>query len=196
MLAMLLALVAGPMCTRDGHMTKPLPICQIINNLKRSAPPESFNTQHGFPMPRVEQGTLVLAVILVPCRHGGGQGVVLSEPRYLAIFDPTTGERTDLRRATADEPRRPRRVRQGDRRDMYAPGQTKEAFLRDQEALYTAFDVLLPLFAEGRTDLSPEQKKAAATFKDAFPRVNETVLAPYYRHVGQAWFAWLDRVSR
>jgi hypothetical protein len=73
--------------------------------------------------------------------------------------------------------------------DTYAPGQTKEAFPRDQEALYTAFDVLLSLFAEGRTDLSPDQKKAATAFKDAFPRVSEVALAPYYKHVGQAWFA-------
>jgi hypothetical protein len=147
-------------------------------------------------MPRVEHGSLVLAVISCPAGTVAQVGVVLSEPRYLAIFDPTTGERTDLRRATADELGGPVGSGKDIGVDKLAPGQTAEAFLRDQEALYTAFDVLLPLFAAGRPDLSPDQKKAAVTFKDAFPRVSEVALAPYYKHVGQAWFAWLDRVSR
>ena len=68
--------------------------------------------------------------------------------------------------------------------------------MRDQQALYAAFDVLLPLFAGARTTLTREQVEAAASFKRLFPKVSEAVLAPYYRHIGRAWFDWLDRVAK
>ncbi len=176
-------------------MTRPLPIRQIIDTLKRAAPPEPFNTHHGFPMPRVEGGALVLAVISCPAGTQA-RGLALSAPRYLAIFDPATGKRLELRDATAAELGGPVGSNKEIGVDKLAPGQTADAFLRDQEALCTALDLLLPLFAEGRTDVTAEQKKAASTFLDAFPRVAEVVLAPYYQHVGRAWLDWLHRVSR
>ena len=175
-------------------MTKPQPIRRLIDTLKRPAPPEDFSSHHGFPMPRLDGGKLHLAVLSCPCQTRP-TGLVLDEPVSLAIFDPTDGTRVELRDATEAELGGPVGHDRSLGVDRLAPGQSQAAFVRDQEALFTAFDVLLPLFAEGRAKLTREQASAAATFQRVFPTVTESVLAPYYRHVGKAWFDWLGRVA-
>jgi hypothetical protein len=171
-----------------------LPIRQLIPKLKLPQRPEPFASHHGFPMPRVEGAGLYLDVMSCPSATKP-TGLVLCEPKYLLIFNATTGERTEARLATSTELGGPVGHEKDLGVDRLAPGQSQEDYLRDLETLYTAWDVLVPRFAADQQSLAVEERSRAATFKRLFPVVTEGVLQPYYHHLGRAWFRWLDKVT-
>lgn len=176
------------------HAPKPLPFSELIPKLRAPAPPEDFATHHAFPLPTLEGGKLRMAVISCPAATKPG-GVRLSEPTFLAIYDPETGARVDLRTAAQGELGGPVGHDREIGVERLAPGQTREMFLRDEAAIAAAVDTLLVPFAAQMKAVSPAQKQAAADFKRLFPHVAEAPLMTYLRHVGRDWFAWLDQVA-
>jgi hypothetical protein len=141
----------------------------------------------------MDHGQLRLAVLSCDCVTAAQEGLLLHAPRHVVVFDPSTGNQVALRDASAELGERvdPDQEIGADR---LAPGQSADEFVRQQELIYSAMDVLLPLYAAGRTDAGPEQIKAARVFKETFSKVSEPVLQRYYRRLGKEWFTWIDQV--
>ena len=189
----LLLSMALAACTKEIHVTKTRPFRELAPLLQRPARGEPFSSHHGFPVPRMDQGQLRLAVLSCDCVTAATEGLLLHAPRHVVVFDLFTGDQVDLRDASAELGERvdPNEEIGADR---LAPGQSADNFVRQQELIYSAMDVLLPLYATGKTDVGPEQRKAARTFKETFAKVSEPVLQLYYRRLGKEWFSWIDQV--
>jgi len=61
--------------------------------------------------------------------------------------------------------------------------------------VYVAMNVLIPFFADETRELSSEAVNAARDVRDYFPFACEPGLWPYYKALGQTFFAWAERIA-
>ncbi len=103
-------------------------------------------------------------------------GPYLNEKRasYFGIPDPQT---PDGEVGRYDDPSRP----------------PKERLELLRQRIYSALDVLLPLFADENTPWTEQATKAAQEVRDFFPLAAEPGLWPYYKFEGREFFAWVER---
>jgi hypothetical protein len=74
-------------------------------------------------------------------------------------------------------------------------GMTYEQYDQKLARLNEVYDVLLPEFSAGRSEVGPEIVSAAREFADLFDLLSEPPLKPYYAFLGRDFFAWINQVS-
>jgi hypothetical protein len=75
------------------------------------------------------------------------------------------------------------------------PGMTAAEFLQQQQELFAAYDVLLPAFSRGETDLGQNGRDWARRFLGLFDLLSEPPLRPYYTQYGGEFFRWVAGVA-
>jgi hypothetical protein len=183
-------------------MTKALPELKPVERLikagslhaKGALPDEGYQS-YPIPVPG-PRGLRVAflyaaAVDVVPLA-----GPILRSPTYVGFVDAETARFVELRVFHADEVG----LAHLEGRDLgQVPGddawQAPEVVAKEA-ALYRGYDAILGAFAAGIAPLPVETKRAADDFAAVFAELAEAPLVPFYRGVGRAFFAWLDRVAR
>ncbi len=72
----------------------------------------------------------------------------------------------------------------------WPPPERREAL---RARIFTALDVLLPLFADQTLPWTEAANKAAQEVRDFFPLAAEPGLWPYYKAEGREFFAWVEK---
>ncbi|MFQ5570020.1 MAG: hypothetical protein ACE5G0_10120 [Rhodothermales bacterium] len=153
-------------------------------------------THQSFPMP--VPGPTGLRVLFMYCTSvtAPGVGLQLLPPSYVAFLDAETGKFEEMRAIT------PQTFGQKDDPSAFIGryevpvSLMPEEFVAQREQLYQEYDLLMPLFAEGQTRVSPETRHLADEFRQRFLLVTETPLEPYYSEAGEEFFRWLYQVIR
>lgn len=122
-------------------------------------------------------------------------GLLVRAPSYIGFVDAETARFVELRVFQASEIGLAHLEGQLLGR---CPGDAEwaSAEMLDKEArLYRAYDAVLASFAAGLVALPNEARRSAMELSTLLAELIEVPLAPFYRGVGRAFFAWLDRVA-
>lgn len=171
-----------------------LPIRDLLPVVRRDyKPATATGIAESWPVPTRNGGTMRLQIMVCNVLPEYGYGILYWPPKALVLIDPYAGKVESAKDVTAADFGQTVGTREP--LDYDKAGPDRDQYTRDVEALYTALDILLPAYAEGVTEVQPNLKEAATTFKRVFAKVAEEVLMPYYHAIGKDWFAWIDRMA-
>ena len=170
------------------------PIVELINvarsHARRVLPLE---TRQSYPIPVLLNNGLRAEFLFCTQRAQPGSLQLLA-PEYLLTVHAASGEFDPLRKVIPSDFGQSDPEGEFIGKYILPPGMTYEESLAQQQKLYHEYDVLLPAFASGATEVLPEVRTAAIEFKKLFGRLAEHPLMPYYQVVGKDFFSWLDKV--
>lgn len=161
-----------------------LPTAQLVTEIENANTTPMSGTITSYPIPVILDHRLQIAAFQASAGYDhAARASELSSPDRVVFFDPTTGVRVK-------EEQRP-----GGRSLGTEPFDVPRSEYRALSAqLFSAYDVLLPAFVRGLVTADPVIEAAAYTFKKIFPRFSGKLLDPYYKEIGQDWFAWIDQM--
>ncbi len=156
--------------------------------------------QHANMMP-IERG-ITLPLIKVENRHvmvrrliyftrTTPEGTYITEPQYEAIVDLTEGAFITIRRFATKVPNLPPAPWIHNRPRFDTPDEIIPEF----ERIWTLYDMLIPAFLKGGSNVSPEIKQAAKLFSQYFERHAEKPLTAYYDWFSGDFLRWIGRVA-
>jgi hypothetical protein len=136
------------------------------------------------PIPMHLEGQVRVAFFRYGVAERGPFAGTIYSPHQTVYVDPWTGAVT----MRADWPPE---VALGKDTSTLAPS----VYLGVREALYNAYDVLLPAFATSPRSETPEVKQAAATFAREYRKLPNKLLEPSVRKLGGEFFGWVDHLA-
>jgi hypothetical protein len=137
-----------------------------------------------------------VAVLYCPALADRNVGLRLWPPAYCAYLRAETAQLEVLKEVAPGELGGEASEDKEIGVDVLPRGMSAGQYLGHKERLYQLYDLLLPPFAAGQEGPAADLRKLAAEFQSLFARLAEPPLQPYYRFVGQGFFAWLERVAR
>jgi hypothetical protein len=129
----------------------------------------------------------------------GGLRSVFREGRYFyapalrATFDARTGDLRSRESVSPVELGGPHADTEVIGLHVLAQGLTPDEYTEKRARLFSLYDRLETSFVGG--EARPPSGGAAREFRDLFFTLTEKPLAPYYRAVGRAFFAWVDELA-
>lgn len=144
--------------------------------------------RESLPIPVRHGGSLYVLFLFFPSINRPGQPSQLGAPAYVATLRAADGHLESLQSLGASGG--------GTIGSFGLPeGMTAPEYLERQQELFAAYDVLLPAFERGDTDLGASGREWAAYGRQLFDIVSEPPLRPYYAQYGAEFFAWLARIG-
>ena len=121
------------------------------------------------------------------------EGRYFRAPTLKATFDATTGDLRSRESVTPAEVGGPHAAGEVIGLHVLAQGLTAEGYAAKRERLFSLYDRLAELFSNG--EHRSGNGGASREFRELFFSLSEKPLAPYYRAVGRAFFAWVDELA-
>jgi len=145
--------------------------------------------RQSFPIPVIRPDGLHVLFLYYPARPFPGQPSRLAPPDFLLSLEASS-RFEELRAVT------PREFDQSHQpHEMIGTYGWREGYDQKLARLNEVYDVLLPEFAAGRSEVGPAVVSAAKEFTELFDLLSEPPLKPYYAFLGRDFFAWIDLVS-
>lgn len=162
-----------------------LPTAQLVTAIRSADATTTSGMTTSSPIPVLVDHRLLIAVFHATAGYDPeARASVLSPPERVVFFDASTGVRVK-------EDKRPGGRPLGT--EAFDVPRSDHPQLSAQ--LFSAYDVLVPAFAQSRAVADPALQAAAKTYKKVFPRFSGKLLEPYYKEIGKDWFAWVDRMA-
>jgi hypothetical protein len=121
------------------------------------------------------------------------EGRYFSAPTLKATFDATTGDLRSRESVSPAEVGGSHAAGEIIGLHVLAQGLTADAYNAKRERLFSLYDRLAAPFVGG--EQPTVNGGAAREFRELFFSLTEKPLAPYYRAVGRAFFAWVDELA-
>ena len=173
-----------------------LPVQKLIGIARKtSVEGLPIETRQSYPLPVIRGQGIAVEVLYTGSIADPLEGLQIEAPSYHAFVDARTGRLETLERVTPQGYGQPHEAEQIIGTILLPPGMTAEQFLLQQARLYELYDVLMPVFAAGRTKTNSKVRLAATEFKALFPTLAEAPLLPYYHAAGKAFFAWVEKTA-
>jgi hypothetical protein len=172
------------------------PVVEISREARSHARVLPVETRQSYPVPgHGPKKNLRIAFFYCTQNVVPFQGALVLPPSHRAYLDAATGTFEELKAVSPmdfgrnDDPATFLGVAKP------SDGVTSEDFPALEERFYHLYDLVLPVFAGGRTKVAPAALKEVAEFRSLFGRLSEIPLRPYYASEGKEFFAWLAQVS-